>query len=123
MHFAGTLFIQPRLATVKNHVRAVFANGFMEHVVFVFSVGDSLRGPSVKIGTTKRRLAWPLRKDDMHTSRSVNDFLIEIEGRNSRGGGVSPTSGYLSPPLNEDSRWRMVNERADLWMNVVLPLA
>ena len=33
---------------------------------------DSLRGSSDKIGTIQRRLAWPLRKDDTHTSRSVN---------------------------------------------------
>ena len=33
---------------------------------------DSLRGSSVKIGTMQRRLAWPLRKDDTHKSRSVN---------------------------------------------------
>ena len=36
---------------------------------------DSLRGPSVKIGTIQRRLAWPLRKDDTHKSRSVNNFF------------------------------------------------
>ena len=35
---------------------------------------DSLRGSSVKIGTIQRRLAWPLRKDDTHKSRSVNNF-------------------------------------------------
>ena len=33
-----------------------------------------LRGPSVKIGTIQRRLAWPLRKDDTHKSRSVNKY-------------------------------------------------
>ena len=33
---------------------------------------DSLRGSSIKIGTIQRRLAWPLRKDDTHKSRSVN---------------------------------------------------
>ena len=37
---------------------------------------DSLRGSSAKIGTVQRRLAWPLRKDDMHKSRSVNQFAI-----------------------------------------------
>ena len=37
---------------------------------------DSLRGSSVKIGTIQRRLAWPLRKDDTHKSRSVPDFLF-----------------------------------------------
>ena len=35
---------------------------------------DSLRGSSVKIGTTQRRLAWPLHKDDTHKSRSVSIF-------------------------------------------------
>ena len=33
---------------------------------------DALRGSSVKIGAIQRRLAWPLRKDDTHKSRSVN---------------------------------------------------
>ena len=37
---------------------------------------DSLRGSSVKIGTIQRRLAWPLRKDDTHKSRSVNNFFV-----------------------------------------------
>ena len=37
---------------------------------------DSLRGSSVKTGTIQRRLAWPLRKDDTHKSRSGNHFLI-----------------------------------------------
>ena len=37
---------------------------------------DSLRGSSVKIGTIQRRLAWPLRKDDTHKSRSVLIFLL-----------------------------------------------
>ena len=36
---------------------------------------DSLRGSSVKIGTIQRRLAWPLRKDDTHKSRSVNNLF------------------------------------------------
>ena len=35
---------------------------------------DSLRGSSVKLGTIQRILAWPLRKDDTHKSRSVNNF-------------------------------------------------
>ena len=38
-------------------------------------ISDSLRGSSVKIGTIQRRLAWPLRKDDTHKSRSVNNFF------------------------------------------------
>ena len=36
---------------------------------------DTFRGSSAKIGTTQRRLAWPLRKDDRHKSRSVPNFL------------------------------------------------
>ena len=35
---------------------------------------DSFRGSSVKIGTIQRRLAWPLRRDDTHKSRSGNHF-------------------------------------------------
>ena len=41
---------------------------------------DSLRGPSVNIGTIQRRLAWPLRKDDTHKSRSVNN-IHTVSGR------------------------------------------
>ena len=36
---------------------------------------DSLRGSSVNIGTIQRSLACPLRKDDMHKSRSANNSL------------------------------------------------
>ena len=35
---------------------------------------ESFRGTSVKIGAIQRRLAWPLRKDDTHKSRRVDDF-------------------------------------------------
>ena len=38
---------------------------------------DSLRGSSDKIGTMQRRLAWPLRKDDTHKSRSVPSFFMQ----------------------------------------------
>ena len=37
----------------------------------------SLRGSSVEIGTIQRRLAWPLRQDDTHKSRSVNNVKSE----------------------------------------------
>ena len=40
---------------------------------------DSLRGSSVKIGTIQRRLAWPLRKDDTHKSRSVNNLVPYVQ--------------------------------------------
>ena len=43
-------------------------------IVIMMIMMDSLRGSSVKIGTIQRRLAWPLRKDDTHKSRSVNNF-------------------------------------------------
>ena len=39
---------------------------------------DSLQGSSDKIGTIQRRLAWPLRKDDTHKSRSVTFFLFLV---------------------------------------------
>ena len=45
---------------------------------------DSLRGSSVKIGTIQRRLAWPLRKDDTHKSRSVNNFFAHCSASGSR---------------------------------------
>ena len=35
------------------------------------TLADSLRGSSVRLGTIQTRLAWPLRKDDTHKSRSV----------------------------------------------------
>ena len=41
---------------------------------------DSLRGSSVNIGTIQRILAWPLRKDDTHTSRSV-DNKVQAAGQ------------------------------------------
>ena len=40
------------------------------------SVLDSFWGSSIKIETIQRRLAWPLRKDDTHKSRSGHDFLM-----------------------------------------------
>ena len=40
---------------------------------------DSLRRSSVKIGTMQRILAWPLRKDDTHKSRSVNIFWCCVQ--------------------------------------------
>ena len=48
-------------------------NGMTLHANSVLP--DSLRGSSVKIGTIQRRLAWPLRKDDTHKSRSVDNFF------------------------------------------------
>ena len=42
-------------------------------IVPIFIV-SSILGSSDKIGTIQRRLAWPLRKDDTHKSRSVPSF-------------------------------------------------
>ena len=52
---------------------------------------DSFRGTSVKIGTIQRRLAWPLRKDDTHKSRRVDDFFCKIlkPGGGSKGGSLA----------------------------------
>ena len=47
-------------------------SGDVKVVKQVYLDPDSLRGSSVKIGTIQRKLAWPLRKDDTHKSRSVN---------------------------------------------------
>ena len=40
---------------------------------------DSLPRSSDKIGMIQRRLAWPLRKDDTHKSRSIPSFLPHLE--------------------------------------------
>ena len=42
---------------------------------------DSFRESSVKIGTMQRILAWPLRKDDAHKSRSVSDTVRKSKTR------------------------------------------
>ena len=48
-------------------------------IIYIYMYNqDSLRGSSVKIGTIQRRLAWPLRKDDTHKSRSVNNLYVYI---------------------------------------------
>ena len=61
---AITYFLKPPL---RNHPLRKSQNHTVE---------DSLRGSSVKIGTMQRILAWPLRKDDTHTSRSANGFYL-----------------------------------------------
>ena len=78
---------------------------------------DSFRGSSVKMLTIQRRLARPPRKDDTHTSRSVNNccsrhsfichWAAEVEGEPAPHGGAppraSPSSGY-APRLQPS--WR-----------------
>ena len=42
---------------------------------------DSLRGSSVNIGTMQRKLARPLRSDNTHTSRNVNNSItLDVPG-------------------------------------------
>ena len=63
---------------------------------------DSLRGSSVKIGTIQRRLAWPLRKDDTHKSRSVNNFFVPTDSAkpivHEVNLGIFATRGSFAPP-------------------------
>ena len=57
----------------------------------------SLRGSSVKIGTIQKRLAWPLRKDDTHKSRSVKHFWgTSPHPYILRGGGLGVREGRIS---------------------------
>ena len=55
---------------------------------------DPLRRSSVKIGTIQRRLAWPLRKDDTHKSRSVTNFSPKFMP--GRGKGRGALWGYFA---------------------------
>ena len=48
-------------------------------IIIIIDITDSLRGSPVKIGTIQRRVAWPLRKDDTHKSRSVNNCIVVID--------------------------------------------
>ena len=52
------------------------SNNIIKLIYIHIHTGHPLRGSSVKIGTIQRRLAWPLRKDDTHKSRSVNNFFL-----------------------------------------------
>ena len=68
---------------------------------------DSFRGSSVKIGTIQKRLAWPLRKNDTHKSRSDTSFL-QVSGLTvfhwiwgagtEREGGKIGDCGTMPPP-------------------------
>ena len=78
---------------------------------------DSLRGSSVKIGTIQRRLAWPLRKDDTHKSRSVNNFFDSRRACNSPGHSLPEGT----PPKNEQFcpkglQWRWHFYGILMWM-------
>ena len=59
----------------RNIVHNTLMSKAKEHVPFRADLLlDSLRRSSVKIGTIQRGLAWPLRTDDTHKSRSVSIF-------------------------------------------------
>ena len=60
------LFLNPLLRSLR------YSQPFKDINILGFPSGF----PSVKIGTIQRRLAWPLRKDDTHKSRSVTNFFI-----------------------------------------------
>ena len=55
----------------KAHVKRLRAASLFLHL-------DSFRGSSVKIGTIPGRLAWPLRKDDTHKSRSDTSCFCRL---------------------------------------------
>ena len=63
---------------------------------------DSFRGTSVKIGTIQRRLAWPLRKDDTHKSRRIDDFLLSLRP-DSPSDGVRGARGWGDEDQGEDN--------------------
>ena len=77
--FSGVVFqtCKIRVGISKPLSRVLCQQGEWLTLVGQFML-DSLRGSSVKIGTIQKRLAWPLRKDDTHKSRSVTDFLNDI---------------------------------------------
>ena len=67
--------VQTLLATVQKGVARDLPAAARSHTFESQNfpgVLDSLRGSSGKIGTIQGRLAWPLRKDDTHKSRSEN---------------------------------------------------
>ena len=74
--FGEALLVEGQLLAAKAaHARASRRPGVRRLCLKRACISDSLRGSSVKIGTIQRRLAWPLRKDDTHKSRSVNNFF------------------------------------------------
>ena len=82
---------------------------------------DSLRGSSVKIGTIQRRLAWPLRKDDTHKSRSVNNFFPDNGARPQLAtkpgvpAGDAPSPRSASAPTREGSRLPVTQVGGGWW--------
>merc|ERR1712000_349998 len=62
-------------------------------------MGELLRGASVKIGTIQRRLAWPLRKDDTHKSRSVNNFFKKLRAES--GQALETATNALGKEINK----------------------
>ena len=69
---------------------------------------DSLGGSSVKLGTMQRRLAWPLRKDDTHKSRNVNNYRCVIS--------VALIAQWLERELRRRRSWVQVLPCASGWV-------
>ena len=77
-----SLLLLPGGLALWRHSAKVFVRGEIpsiraEDETQVLGFVVHLRGSSLNIGTRQRRLAWPLRKEDTHKSRSVNSFHIE----------------------------------------------
>ena len=70
---------------------------------------------SVKIGTIQRRLAWPLRKDDTHKSRSVNNFFSPLS---------SPAAFAIPNPLKDTPNKAIKHSKClgDIWNVCLVPL-
>ena len=75
---SGPLAFDLSAATMTKHSPCEKSIALCTQLYMNTSMPDSLRGSSVKIGTIQRRLAWPLRKDDTHKSRSVTSFFLHI---------------------------------------------
>ena len=60
-----------------NYAHAHVDVGSGQMLICIYDIGlpkDSLRGSSVNVGTLQRISAWPLRRDETHTSRSVTNL-------------------------------------------------
>ena len=63
---------------------------------------EPLRWSSVKIGTIQRRLAWPLRKDDTHKSRSI---ALLSSAQHTHSVPHTPHTPHILPPhVDSDSQ-------------------
>ena len=70
---------------------------------------------AVKIGTIQRRLAWPLRKNDTHKSRSVNNGTRRTESPMTgwRKGGGGPRTPQAGEPRLASQRFMLEHVRSN----------